>query len=294
MSERDVKGALNAMTHWNHEIQFHITGGESFLNFPLLLYTVKVAAELGIPRYVETNAGWCVNEELVGKRFTALREAGLHAVLISCSPFHAVTIPLKRTLLAIQKAEEIFGPQGVVIYLPRWINLLVKFGLEDPIPLERYLQEYGIQGAGKLFWEGYGLISGGRSGYRLGQYANKYRATEFQRDHCKREILYAHHSHFDLYGNYISGFCGGLAIGSWRNLYQMLEDFITGRYPPLTSILIESGPYGLFELAVREYGYTHNEDGYVGKCHLCVDVRRHIVNREETPELKPEMFYRML
>jgi hypothetical protein len=32
-------------------------------------------------------------------------------------------------------------------------------------------------------------------------------------------------------------------------------------------------------------------DGYAGKCHLCVDVRRHLVRRGGFPELRPAAFY---
>jgi hypothetical protein len=113
-------------------------------------------------------------------------------------------------------------------------------------------------------------------------------------DNCSKEILHAKHSHFDLYGNYISGFCGGLRIGSWRNLPQILEDFSNGSYPPLIKILIENGSYGLFQFAVDTYGYIPVEEGYVGKCHLCVDVRRYLADRDEFYELQPGLFYSMI
>ena len=57
MQPEDVRAALETMMIWPQNFQVHITGGEPFLNFPLLLHTVETAAELGIPRYLETNAG---------------------------------------------------------------------------------------------------------------------------------------------------------------------------------------------------------------------------------------------
>ena len=83
MSEEGVRAALEATTHWRDPCQVHITGGEPFLNFDLLLHAVETSRELGIQRYVETNAGWCVNEDLTERRFKALREAGLQAVLMT-------------------------------------------------------------------------------------------------------------------------------------------------------------------------------------------------------------------
>jgi len=291
MSLEKVKEALESMQTWEQSFQVHLTGGEPFLNYPLLLQAVEIAASIGIPCYLETNAGWCVGEELVADRFETLMHAGLQAVLISCSPFHAESIPVKNTLLAIRKAMEIFGPRRVIMYLPEWLDQVKRFGIEKPTPLERYIEEYGAQEAGELFWEGYGLISGGRSGYRLGDLAHKLLVSAFRGQNCRIEILYAHHSHFDLYGNYISGFCGGLTVGSWEELPRLLVDFQAENYPPLIARLIEYGPYGLYELARDQYEYTPLEDGYAGKCHLCVDVRRCMVQSMDYPELRPAEFY---
>jgi hypothetical protein len=294
MSVEDIRSALEAMTLFERSLQVHITGGEPFLNFPRLLSAVEAANQLGIPCYAETNAGWCVREDLVAERFTILRQAGLQAILISCSPFHAETISPARTLMAIQIAQRVFGAERVIVYLPEWIDQVTRFELEEPTPLYRYIEVYGESEAGKLFWEGYGLIPGGRSGYRLGHLRRRDPASVYKGQNCAVEILYAHHSHFDLYGNYISGFCGGLTIGSWRKLQQLRSDFSTQQYPPLIAILTNSGAYGLYDLARREFDYKPRPDGYAGKCHLCVDVRRHLVGIEDFPELEPQEFYRMI
>jgi hypothetical protein len=291
MSPEQIRAALKATLVWKQGFQVHITGGEPFLNFPLLLQSVKIAKELEITNYLETNAGWCVREELVENRFRTLYQAGLGAILISCSPFHAESIPLERTLLAIRKALEIFGRQRVIVYLSEWLEQLKAFDQGSTTPLETYVEIYGPQQAGRLFWEGYGLISGGRSGYRLGHLIEGRPAEAFQGECCQREILFAHHSHFDLYGNFISGFCGGLAVGNWHDLPDLLNRFQAGDFPELISILVEKGPYGLYTFALNEYKYQPPENGFAGKCHLCVDVRRHLVRQGDFPELKPREFY---
>jgi hypothetical protein len=292
ISPETLQQALETTLIWPEPIQVHLTGGEPFLNFPLLLRAVEIAASLGIPCYCETNAGWCVQSELVAKRFRALREAGLGAILISCSPFHAETVPPKRTLLAIAVALDVFGPQGVIVYLAEWLNQIARFGVENATPLRRYIESYGARPAGLMFWEGYSLIPGGRSGYLLGYLTSRKRPSFFRGDHCRAEILYAQHSHFDLYGNFISGFCGGLSVGDWHNLPEVLADFQSGRYPRLIQILVTDGPYGLFQIAHREYGYKPLRYGYAGKCHLCVDVRKHLASFNQYLELSPVGFYR--
>jgi hypothetical protein len=112
-------------------------------------------------------------------------------------------------------------------------------------------------------------------------------------ENCRGEILFAPHSHFDLYGNFIPGFCGGITVGSWRDLEQVADNFHRGNYPELIDILIDQGPHGLLKLAEKT-GYTQIPEGYSGKCHLCVDVRAFLRNAGEYHELEPANFYALL
>ncbi|MBS7625771.1 hypothetical protein KEJ51_01830 [Candidatus Bathyarchaeota archaeon] len=51
----------------------------------------------------------------------------------------------------------------------------------------------------------------------------------------------------------------------------------------------------LYEFAVREYGYEEDMRGYISKCHLCLDIRRHLVNSNAGfKELEPKEFYEHL
>lgn len=291
MQPDEIRAALEATLTWERPYQVHLTGGEAFLKFPLLLQATEIAAELGISAYAETNAGWCVSEDLVERRFRALRQAGMKSILISCSPFHGESIPLVSTLLAIRKAWEIFGQENVFVYIADWFEVMSAFDETQPIPLEVYSQIYGEEEAGRMFWQGYGLISGGRAGYRLAHLTPKRSPQAFQNENCARELLYAPHSHFDLYGNFIPAFCGGLRVGNWHDLPALIEEFQTGDYPELIQILIELGPYGLYEMALERYAYQPLARGYAGKCHLCTDVRRHLVNHYPFDELQPVDFY---
>lgn len=291
MSPETLRAALEAVTVWPRTPQVHLTGGEPFLCFDLLLEGTRIATELGITCYVETSAGWCVDETEAVERFRALREAGSRAMLISCSPFHAERIPPIRTMRAIRAAFEVFGPSRTIVYLPDFIEIVQRFDVKRPTPLSRYEDEFGSEKAGQILWGGYGIISGGRAGYHLGHLVPRYPAETFAKANCARDILYAHHSHFDLYGNFISGFCGGLTVGDWHDLPQLLADFQARQYPPLIEALIARGPYGLYEFARERYRYEAMPDGYTGKCHLCVDVRRHLMDTGEFAELRPGGFY---
>ena len=130
MEPQDVFEALKQTLTWEAPYQVHLTGGEPFLNFPLLVQAVEFAVDLGIRCYIETNAGWCVNREITNERFATLYSAGLRAILISCSPFHAQTIPLERTLLALESGIETFGRQHTILYSPEWLDFLLQFNKE--------------------------------------------------------------------------------------------------------------------------------------------------------------------
>jgi hypothetical protein len=288
MSREMLRQALETLADWDRPPQVHLTGGEPFIFFDLLLEGTRMAAELGITVYAETGASWCADEGAARERFVALRDAGMAAVLISCSPFHAERIPPERTLRAVRTALGAFGPRGVIVYLPEFLRVVQQFGLERPTPIDRYEEMLGAEQAGQLLWGGYGIISGGRAGYKLGHLVEPQPAEAFAEENCAANILYAHHSHMDLYGNYIPAFCGGLTAADWRR-----EDPLGRPYPELVELLIESGPFGLFEMAQKRYDYRPLPGGYAGKCHLCVDVRWHLVRvkGDDYPELRPVGFY---
>jgi hypothetical protein len=291
MTLEDLRAAFEAAATWDPPPQVHLTGGEPFLHFELLLEGARIGAQIGLSCYVETNAAWCTDGDEALQRFAALRSAGLDAVLISCSPFHAERIPPLRTLTAAHAALEVFGPERVTVYQPDYLQILQQFDPQRPIPISSYEEQFGADAARRILWEGYGIISGGRSGYALDGAAPQYPVETFAGGSCAGEVLHAHHSHFDLYGNYISGFCGGLTVGSWRRLIDVVERFRSGRYPPLVEMLVHGGPHALYEYAREEHGYAALPDGYAGKCHLCVDVRRHLVGERDYAELEPRQFY---
>jgi len=188
MSAEALSEALEAVTIWPRPPQVHFTGGEPFLHFPLLLEGVRQAVERGISCYVETSGSWCIDDEEVRHRFTALREAGLQAVLISCSPFHAEKVPPVRTLRAVDAALEIFGSRGTIVYLPEYLKIIQIFDIDRPTPLSSYEEIFGAEEARRILWQGYGIISGGRSGYQLGHLVPRRPVEAFADMDCTGEI----------------------------------------------------------------------------------------------------------
>lgn len=293
MTPGAVREALAvAKGSWGAGFQVHLTGGEPFLNYPLLLEATQIANELGVPAYVETNGGWCHNSRQAESCFRELRQAGLGAVLVSVSPFHQESIPLGRTLEAISAARSAFGTSRVMVYQSDWLPELSRHGLKERVPLKRYLEDYGKLRAGLHLWMNYGLISGGRAGYRLGDWVPKRPPEAFQGETCREELLFAQHSHIDVYGNVIPAFCGGIKLGDWHDLDGLIARFRKGETSPMISILLAEGPYGLLVQARECCNYEPLSEGYAGKCHLCVDLRKHLLQQGAYPEtLQPSQFY---
>ncbi len=302
MGEGQVSRLLEGIREvWRHPKGVHFSGGEPFLRFELLLHAVREARRLRMAiEYVETSGSWYREDEESLARLRRLREAGLRRLLISVSPFHAETLPLARTVAAVEAAISVFGRGRVILYQHHWLRRLAAARTEaegrQPIPLKRWVERHGINGAGRLFWQGYGLMAGGRCGLELGGLAQRWKASHFAGRGCAAELLESRHAHFDPYGNYLPAYCGGISLGSAEDLPALCRDFDPRRLE-LVSILVDEGPYGLATLAEGRFGFRPDAGGYVAKCHLCVDARRHLAQHarpDEFPELAPRLYYERL
>ena len=135
----------------------------------------------------------------------------------------------------------------------------------------------------------------GRVPYRLNYLYDKYPARTFFTESCREELTRDWHIHVDNYCNYIPGYCGGISLGDARNLDSICSGIDLDDHPILARLVSERGIKHLYMLGVEEFGYRESESGYISKCHLCVDIRRHISEEtDEFKELRPKEFYRNL
>jgi hypothetical protein len=266
----------------NHGL--HFTGGEPFLNFQLLLKAVMIADELRIPSiFVETNCFWCVDDEQVREKFTALKQAGLKGILVSVNPFILEQVPFERTQRAIKIGREIFGG-NTMIYQETYYHRFKSLRISDTLTLDQYLER---DAWALRFSE---LLPMGRACYRLKHFFAKYPAKAFFDESCISELTRSWHVHVDNYFNYVAGYCGGISLGDARDLDALTSGVDLQDKPVLNSLVESLGR--LYEFAVREFNYREREEGYVSKCHLCVDIRRHIVEQtDEFKELQPRELY---
>jgi hypothetical protein len=265
----------------------HFTGGEPFLNFELLLRAVELAAEFNIPSlFVETNSGWCISDEVARDRLERLRDAGLRGIMISVNPFYAEYVPFERTERCYRISLSVFGGQNVMVYQLEYFRQFLELGIKDRIALEDYLalaRNDPLAGRIELF-----LMGRAASELRVLYPARP--AKAFFREPCRPPLLREWHNHFDNYGNYMPGYCGGISLGSWLDLDALLEEGIELDERPVLRFLIAGDVKGLFQLA-RDLGYQEAERGYLSKCDLCLDLRKYLASKQDFAELRPKEFY---
>ncbi|MEZ0346132.1 MAG: radical SAM protein [Infirmifilum sp.] len=271
----------------------HFTGGEPFLNYPLLVRAVRLAEELGYPSvFVETNCFWCVSDELARARFSELKGAGLEGVLISANPFLVEHVPFERTERGLRAALEVFGPRNVLVYHDVYFRLLRGLSRGGTVRFEEFLDE-GLKLNPQLVLLGFDpglLLPMGRLVYKLEQLYEAKPARAFFGVSCRSQLTRDWHVHIDCYYNYIPGYCAGITLGDARRLKDLLEGIDLGDRPVLAALT--RSLEDLYKLAAEGYGYRERERGYISPCHLCLDIRLHLaLEVGGFAELGPRCFY---
>jgi hypothetical protein len=273
----------------NHGL--HFTGGEPFLNFQLLCSAVQMAADLQIPSlFVETNCYWARSDRETRERLQKLKDCGLVGILISINPFYLEHVPFERSERAIRIAGEVFGP-NVMVYQQEYLRLFKQLGIHDRLPLPELMKrEEGLE-----FTRHAEFFLNGRAPYALEELElfPHFPAERVFAHPCSPSFLRSWHNHFDNYGNLIPGYCGGLSLGDCRRLDALLGQGIDLDARPILSYIVADNFRGLLAFA-EERGYRQRLSGYLSKCHLCADLRRHLVRVREFPELAPREFYDQL
>jgi hypothetical protein len=267
----------------NHGL--HFTGGEPFLNFELLVACAQTAASYGIPSsFVETNCAWCVSERVTREKLRLLKEKGIKGILISVNPFYLEWVPFSRTKRAVEIGYEIFG-RNMLVYQLEYFRLFSSMGIKGTLRYSEFVKR-GIEGSiGEVEF-----FFMGRAAYRLGGDALRYRAQELFKQGCVGGFLRTWHNHFDNYGNFIPGYCGGITLGDCRNLSGLIEEGIDTDERPVIGYLAQGDMEGLFQFA-QDFGYRELPGGYLSLCHLCTEIRRHLLGKRPFLELGPQGFY---
>ena len=271
----------------NHGL--HFTGGEPFLNFDLLLTAAQIADSLGIPStFVETNCFWCRDDKSTRGKLEALRDAGLRGILISVNPFYAEYVPFERTDRCVRISREVFGG-NTLVYQRGYYRLFKRQNVKGTISLDNFISEEGV----KSLARGVELFLTGRAARKLRELYPSYPARRFFGGRCRPGFLRSWHNHFDNYGNFMPGYCGGISLGDWHDLGKLVEEGIDLKGRPVLRYLANEDLRGLFDFS-DGHGYEARLDGYLSRCDLCLDLRAFLIDEIEPPSLQPPAFYKHL
>jgi hypothetical protein len=269
----------------------HFTGGEPFLNYELLCTAVDIAHRLRIPStFVETNCYWGVDDTVTREKLQHLKGKGLHGILISVNPFYLEYVPFERTERAIRISLEVFG-KNVMVYQVEYYRRFKALGIKGRVSFEDYLKSLETE---EDLLRNAEFFLMGRAAYalerRMKNVLPRYPVEYFLGEPCRPAFLRNWHNHFDNYGNYVPGYCGGISLGDCRDLDGLLRQGITMEEYPVLGHITNGDFDGLLRF-VRDFGYEERGEGYLSKCHLCADMRKHLLAKEEFKELRPREFY---
>lgn len=287
-AETTEKNTLKIKSMGCHSV--HIGGGEPFLNVNGLRSVVETVHSVGVRiEYVETNSSWYRDKDSACEILSSLLEQGLSTLLISMSPFHNTYIPFYKVKGVIEACEMV--KMRVFPWIYDFFGEIDALDDKSTHDMKEYQEKFGADYLRKLpsrYW----IHFGGRALKTFAGLFGTRRCQEILASSpggCS-ELLNVDHFHFDLFGNYIPGLCSGLSIHRDHMGRQIPEQ----QYP-IIHTLFHRGVKGLFEIVSSKYAFRPS-DGYMSKCELCFDLRRHLVVDQgiSSMELQPAGFYRNL
>ncbi|MFA5863228.1 MAG: radical SAM protein [Phycisphaerae bacterium] len=253
-------------------VKIHLTGGEVFGNWPLLIKILELANKAGLPpvEKIETNASWATDSALVRQRLTELKDLGVTLLTTDADMFHQQFVPIKHVKLLVETAQEILGPECIRVRWWDFYNFAVENNLDFSQMDEHEQREIQMDA----------LLNGrerlnGRAAVLAGKLIKGHPPYTYFGENCQKGILKSKHVHIDPHGNIFPGTCCGIILGNAiseeiADVYDWLNTH--GPSGPVIATLAEKGPVGLMEFATR-FGFEPLSQGYISKCQLCYHLR---------------------
>jgi hypothetical protein len=269
----------------------HVGGGEPLADPLGLAGVLAAAAETGMAiEYVETSGSWYDDADEALELLAELRGMGLSTLLVSISPMHNGFIPLRKTLGTMDAARA----AGIAVFpwQEHFLDDLRAFDPERVHPFKQYLARFGPDYPADILRRTW-IHLGGRAFDLFAPVLGRRPVGDILAGasaDCLSDLSDTRHFHMDLYGDYVPGLCSGLAF----RVADLGGPLDPERYPILCT-LAETGIRGFYNYATSLEEYAARPQGYVDKCELCQDIRRHLSERGwfESTELSPPEFYAM-
>ncbi len=273
-------------------VDLHIGGGEPLLNYETIIKLLKyihTKSNINL-EYLETNGFLLLKN--TDKKLQELKQTGLKTLLLSIDPFHGEFISVNQLKFLLNKIIEYFGVNGLFPWHPEYLQYMEKLAPNSTHKIEEYFQHFDITDITTQLTGITYIHPGGRAAFFLAKYLKKYKAEDLLNIDCSSKLASPIHAHIDYAGNYITGFCSGLRIGenTFFNPKKLYNEGINLKNYPILDILINHGLKGLLNFAIDK-GYKSQPEGYVSPCHLCLDIRLFLFNKNHYNSLYPRFFY---
>lgn len=248
-----MKEALDEFAKMETIRSIGFEGGETFLYYPLLLESIRLASERGFTTAVQTNCYWATSKEDALLWLKPLKSAGLATLEASDDTFHHGNNEETPAKAALSAAEQLgISVNSICIQPPRIEN---GEGHQKGVPI--YL------GGPKL------------RGRAVEKLVKNLPTTPYQTfTECPFEDLESpDRVHVDPFGNV--HLCQGLTMGNmWKTPFSALSASYKPFSHPICGPILEGGPAQL----AKKYNLTVKPE-YVDACHLCSELCLSLIDR---------------
>jgi len=286
ISEEMLDKILNKLEELNCQ-SVHIEGGEPFIYPEELIRAVKQINKSTVQlEHIVTNCSWYRNKKDAFQLLKSLQKNGLQRLLLKVGPFQNEHIPLKK----VQKVVAVADQLGINIMI--WDNELypevAAFDVCKTHSIKKYIRTYGDDYIRRIARK-ISVTFAGRSfdAYSGHLMTHPLEKILQQNKTCSQDYPTQNHFHVDLNGKFSFSHTQGVTI----DLEDLGKPIDETKYPFL-NVLFHQGINGIYNLATEQYNYTPKKE-YLSKCHLCYDIRKHLVVNKNirTPELQPVEYY---
>jgi len=192
-------------------VKIHLTGGEAFGNWALVVGVLRLANEAGLPSLekIETNAFWATDDTIVRERLTSLKELGVQLITTDADVFHQEFVPIANVKRLVDIGPDVLGSEGVRV---RWWDFY-NFVLENDLDISNLDEEQRREIQIDALKDGRERLNG-RAAMLAAKLVSGSPPEAFVGENCQKGILKSKHVHIDPYGNIFPGTCCGIILGN--------------------------------------------------------------------------------
>jgi hypothetical protein len=154
-------------------------------------------------------------------------------------------------------------------------------------PIQESCRLLGINPSDGTLWQLHSYLNPcGRAARQLNDGLRRYPVEKFDGDACGQVFRSTSHFHIDPHGNLFTGRCPGISVANVDNLHPAVDESSA----PFFTALCKGGPVETWKRCAPDF--SPDAAGYIGKCHFCLELCKHLFELGTFAELRPAEMYR--